>query len=214
MFSVCVLPASPSRLSKQANCLSLLVTQTTMAKFLPGHIAFFLILSLERTILVSSSNSNNVQCDLYLAESTIPGAGLGIFSGVTKDVGDTVGNGDVCIPFLDIYWHNDGKNDKFFFPMADYVWDGRVMGMQMEVEDDDINAYWPGLDCAVNCHLALLNVKKATPIYDDGGLHRAIHPGAGAISPYHNGTTVVSRTIPEGGELFKYYGDDWYVTLR
>jgi hypothetical protein len=182
---------------------------TTIVKFLPGHIAFFLILSLKRKILLLASSSNNPQCDLFLAESTIPGAGLGIFSGVTKHAGDSVGNGDVCIPFLNIYWHNDNE---FFFPMSDYVWDGNFMGMQMEGKEDDINAYWPGLDCAVNCHLALLNVEKATPKYDEGGLHRGIHPGAGAISPYHNGTTLVSRTIPEGGELFKNYGDRWYVS--
>lgn len=87
------------------------------------------------------------------------------------------------------------------------------MGMQMEVEDDDIEAWWPGLDCAINCHEALLNVEKAVPAYDEGGLHRGKHPGAGAISPYHNGTTSVSRMIPQGGELFKYYGDDWYVII-
>jgi hypothetical protein len=120
--------------------------------------------------------------------------------------GDVIGNGDVCLPLLDIYWHNDHK---FFFPMRDYVWDGRIMGMGLEVEDDDINAYWPGMDCAVNCNIALVNVAKASPTYDEGGLHRGHYPGAGAISPYHNGTTRVTRTIPAGGELFKFYGDDW-----
>jgi hypothetical protein len=153
--------------------------------------------------------SAGVSCELYLADSTIAGAGLGIFSAVTKEKGDPVGSGDVCLPLFDIFWHND--ND-FFFPMNDYVWDGRVMGMGLEAEDDDINAYWPGMDCAVNCNLALLNVAKASPVYDEGGLHRARHPGAGAISPYHNGTTLVTRYIPAGGELFKFYGDDWYVS--
>ena len=114
-----------------------------------------------------------------MAESTIPGAGLGIFSGIPKEEGDLIGNGDVCLPLLDIDWHNDHD---FFFPMSDYVWDGRIMGMEFEVDDDDINAYWPGLDCAVNCHLALLNVKKSTPIYDEGNLHRSTHPGAGGKS--------------------------------
>ena len=80
------------------------------------------------------------------------------------------------------------------------------MGMSTEVDSDDVEAYWPGLDCMVNCNLALLNVAKAEPLYDEGGLHRSAHPGAGAISPYHNGTTWVKRSIPAGGELFKYYG--------
>lgn len=84
------------------------------------------------------------------------------------------------------------------------------MGMTQETETDDIEAYCPGLDCAVNCHTALLNVDKMTPIYDEAGLSRGKDPGAGAITPYHNGTTKVSRDIPVGGELFKDYGHGWF----
>lgn len=76
------------------------------------------------------------------------------------------------------------------------------MGMMTETDSDDLEAYCPGLDCAVNCHPALLNVDKMTPVYDEP-LHRSKDPGAGAITPYHNGTTYVSRDIPAGGELFK-----------
>lgn len=43
-----------------------------------------------------------LQCDLYMAESTIPHAGLGIFTGVDRKEGDTVGNGDLCLPLIDI----------------------------------------------------------------------------------------------------------------
>ena len=64
-------------------------------------------------------------CGLYIGESTIPNAGLGIFTAIAKEEGDTVGNGDVCIPLLDMSWHN---GDDFFNPFADYVWAGEVMG--------------------------------------------------------------------------------------
>ena len=146
-----------------------------------------------------------LECDLYIAESTLPNAGLGIFTTVPKEKGDTIGNGDVCLPLIDFWFNNDQKAG-FFYPFSDYVWNGNEMGMSTEIDSDDVEAYWPGLDCMVNCNLALLNVKKAEPIYDEGGLHRSTHPGAGAISPYHNGTTFVKRHIPAGGELFKYYG--------
>lgn len=59
------------------------------------------------------------------------------------------------------------------------------------------------MDCAINCNLALVNVHKSDLRYDAGGLHRAMHPGAGAITPYHNSTTKAKRMIPVGGELFK-----------
>lgn len=43
-------------------------------------------------------------CSLYLAESTIPGAGMGIFTVEEKRKGETVSRGDLCIPFIDMYW--------------------------------------------------------------------------------------------------------------
>ena len=146
-----------------------------------------------------------------IAESTIPNAGLGIFSTVELRRGETVGNGDKAIPLIDIYWHND---QDFFYPFGDYVWNGNVMGMTPEVEQGDVDAYWPGLDCMINCNLALLNVKKAIPTYDEAGMHRATYPGAGAISYYDKGITEVKRDIPAGGELFKFYGDHWYVVIH
>jgi hypothetical protein len=85
------------------------------------------------------------------------------------------------------------------------------MGMFTETDTGDIEAYCPGLDCAVNCHLGLLNVGKSFPIYDEANLHRSRDPGAGSFTPYHNGTTSVIRDIPAGGELFKDYGPDWFT---
>jgi hypothetical protein len=149
-----------------------------------------------------------IECGLYMAESTIPFAGLGIFSGIDRKVGDAVGNGDICIPLYDLETHNE---ENFFNPFSDYVWGGEVMGMKFEVEGEDIEANCPGLDCVINCNLALINVAKATPLFDDAGLHRSKDPGAGSSTPYHNGTTTVIRDIPAGGELFKNYGNSWCV---
>ena len=153
----------------------------------------------------------NDQCELYMAPSTIPGAGLGIFSAVDKQPSDSVGRGDICIPVIDMYWHNGGY-DNFFNPFSDYFWTGQVMGMSGESDSDDLEALCPGLDCAVNCNLALINTQKSSPIYDEAKLHRSRDPGVGAYTPYHNGTTHVSRHIPAGGELFKFYGDNWFET--
>ena len=60
--------------------------------------------------------------------------------------------------------------------------------------------------------MALINVQKSIPLYDTAGLHRSKDPGVGAFTPYHNGTSTVSRHIPVGGELFKFYGDNWFAT--
>lgn len=155
-----------------------------------------------------------LECELYLAESTIPGAGFGLFSGVAKNAGEYVGNGDKAIPLIDVYWHNGGYME-FFNPTADYVWDGSAMGMKLELFDpNDVSAFWPGIDAMVNCHYGLLNLEKAMPIYDEAGVHRSLHHGAGGISNYEasdGGSSYVSRDIPAGGELFKGYGDHWFT---
>jgi len=165
---------------------------------------------------VRASNSD-VECDLYIAKSTIPNAGLGIFTGVAKSKGDTIGNGDKSIPIVDFYWNNGKYDDadylnRFFFnPLREYVWHGVGMGMDYESDnEDDILAFWPGMDAMVNCHLGLVNTVKAVPIYDEGGLHRSVHPSAGGITPYGGGLTYVIRDIPVGGEIFKHYGDHWF----
>jgi hypothetical protein len=170
----------------------------------------------------TSANHNN-HCTIYLAPSTIPHAGLGIFTTVPKSKGDLIGQGDVFLPLFEMDWHNDkGKKAPsgnetayvtYFNPFSDYVWTGESMGMSTEVESTDVHAMCPGLDAAINCNLALLNVGKALPVWDDGGLHRSRDPGAGALTPYHNGTTpILYRDIPAGGELFKFYGDSWFQT--
>ena len=51
----------------------------------------------------TTASENGSDCGLYMAESTIPGAGLGIFTAAEKHPGDAVGYGDVCIPVVGAY---------------------------------------------------------------------------------------------------------------
>lgn len=90
-------------------------------------------------LLVATSIATAIECDLYMAESTIPNAGLGIFSAVERNPGDTVGHGDICIPILDL--NNYHKNP--WNPFNDYVWAGEVMGMKLEIESPDKEALCP-----------------------------------------------------------------------
>jgi hypothetical protein len=150
------------------------------------------------------------ECGLYLAESTIPNAGLGIFTAIAKKPNDVLGSGDVCIPNIDINYHNPPN---VFDPFEAYYWSGFIMGMSRESHSNDVQAYCPGHGSVMNCNLALLNTHQGHPLlYDYAGLHRSNDPGAGAFTPYHNGTTYAARDIPAGGELFKFYGDEWFIS--
>lgn len=47
------------------------------------------------------------ECGMYLAESTIPGAGLGMFAGNREyKEEDIVTEGDLMVPIFELDWHN------------------------------------------------------------------------------------------------------------
>ena len=60
------------------------------------------------------------QCGVYLAPSTIPGAGLGMFAGRDYKPREIVTEGDIVIPLSEIDWHNGFQLD--FFLWEEYTW--------------------------------------------------------------------------------------------
>jgi hypothetical protein len=161
-----------------------------------------------------TSPPESSSCELFMAPSTIPGAGLGIFTAKDLEEGDFVGNGDVPILLVDVSRHQGFPDNHhyydsdFFDPFQNYVWDGGYMGIGNQ-EYVDNSVFWPGINAGVNCFPSLINIGLSMFESEEAGIHRSRHPGAGAFSPYHNGTSPATRRIPAGGELFKDYGDDW-----
>ena len=147
----------------------------------------------------TGGGSVGTKCTVFMAESTIPGAGLGLFSGVNRHAGEIIGDGDVMIPVPDVWLHLTAlgkaiknRNDYWYInPLADYVWLGTDLGMHRESSYTYVNdteyiwGHAPGLDAAINCHLGLNNVEKGYPDFSVEGLHRSKDPGAGAFSPYY-----------------------------
>ena len=176
-------------------------------------------------------------CKVYIAKSTIPNAGLGIFNGpIPKRTGDDTlaqHGGDVCIPIIDMIYHSYDKNDPYSTtstsPFSHYYWGGFVMGFHPNsvlYEGSGVEAFCPGFDALINCHLGLTDLLYTSiPQYDDLSIplhfsnhhqeryHRSTHPGSGAFTPYFNGTSKVKAKnayIPPYSELFKEYGDHWF----
>lgn len=156
-------------------------------------------------------------CSLYLAPSTIPGAGVGIFTSKALSQGDTVGFGDLMTPLIDLYWHHNKEYMKVGHPYFDYVWEGGKGRQALESSDlqaGSVLLMGFGLEAAINCHLALVNADSPKVIYDDyhaSLLHRSRDPGAGAFTPYLSGVTRMEYPVPKNGELFKFYSDNWFV---
>jgi hypothetical protein len=169
------------------------------------------------------------ECNLYMAESTIPGAGLGLFSAVSWNMGDSLHNEDVAIPLLELSWHHgDVEEGDFFDTTASYIWDGESVGMQWEVKagsDHGVSGYWPGWGASPNCRFGMENIATSWEgmsyheSHDSSSItttttaphqprQRVSNPGAGANSYFRGSPVTALRDIPAGSELFLGYGDD------
>jgi hypothetical protein len=154
--------------------------------------------------------SNNDECGVYLAPSTIPGAGLGMYAGKSYGKGEHVTYGDVIFPIIELNWHNGHEN--FFWLWDEYTWSFSVEEhMEFETESaSDLSAASPGIGAALNCMLSLVNLEDTFSQCDNAGLHRSKDPGAGAITPYHGRGSKAAQPIHMGDELFIDYGENYF----
>jgi hypothetical protein len=68
----------------------------------------------QNSVPSASSAAAAGACRSYLAPSTLPGAGLGMFAGRDFAEGDHVTTGDAVVPLLDVDWNSYGKNKNNF----------------------------------------------------------------------------------------------------
>jgi len=67
-------------------------------------------------------------CGVWLAPSTLPGAGLGMFAGKNFAQGESfMPSGDPVIPIVDILMHQRGRT-RFIFLWDEYTWNGNSLG--------------------------------------------------------------------------------------
>ena len=178
--------------------------------------AVTLLLSHTTTLATDDNNSN--QCLLYLAESTIPNAGLGMFTGVPVEEGHLLGRvGDAAFATVDQDWHMSpqtgmiSKSDGgYHWPLTNYDWNAADIGLDGEAEDVTVTVN--GFGAAPNCHFSLLNVDEHMAHFDAAGLDRYNSPGAGAITPWWNRTSTALRDIAAGSELYVDYGPQWFTS--
>ena len=111
-----------------------------------------------QNLSLQSSRTATRECGVYLAPSTIPGAGLGMFAGNRNyNKGDDVTFGDVVIPIIEREWNTDDlpENITKTFLWDEYTWSGDVFPGMEEENDDvaDISAASPGMGAAINCFI-------------------------------------------------------------
>jgi hypothetical protein len=142
-------------------------------------------------------------CGIWLAKSTIPGAGLGMFAGRDFQKGKKLlPIGDVVVPLVDMDLH---QGEDFTFLWDEYTWDGETLDISLEGYSDELVIASTGFGAAINCYMDLINVEEVTPSQDPSLhslLHRWNNPGAGAFSPYWNRTAISKEDVHAGDELF------------
>lgn len=153
----------------------------------------------------NSASADYDECSLYLAPSTISGAGFGIFT--TKDV--IPGHG--VLPYSDstsiVVCDYDyfGLNDEDW-RHQDYFWNGAGLA---SFECDSASESVMGFGALCNHHAALKNVHGYVQDYDDTVADRFTNPGAGAFSYYGGHKFVATKHIAAGDEIFADYGSNW-----
>jgi len=166
--------------------------------------------------LAFPASSNDVvdehsQCRLYLAQSTIPGAGLGIYTGIDVGVGEQIAESDIVVPLADHEWHQMGAGElDYNFMWSEYSWDLSDLPMKTDVIDGA--GLVLGTGCMPNCDFSQINAYESNEECVYEGLDRARDPGAGAFTGWHNQKMLVGKPIPAGGEIFVDYGDHWFTS--
>lgn len=152
-------------------------------------------------------SQNHGICRYYLAPSSIPNAGWGMFTTTDIDEGETLFQFESVIPLLDVITHN---HKDFVWMLDSYTWQPDTALLQFEA--NNVDAFIPGIGALPNCFSYLNNVAVfESGAYDDCGLHRRKDPGAGAFSYHIHDRAIAKKVIAAGTELFVDYGEKWFL---
>ena len=147
----------------------------------------------------SLPQEEDYQCDFYLAESSIPHGGLGVFTAITiEEGGATQPQPDLCL-----YVANARPDKGTEIPT--HTWQDWRFGAQW-LSHGKNRAQCMGLVTLFNSMPVKYYASarpKADPdlIYTNGGLYRDKDPGAGAISHFYGSSSMALRDLTPGSEL-------------
>ena len=147
-------------------------------------------------------------CGLYLARSTIPNSGLGIFTGIPHDTGNPVAPPEIAHQIL--FEFDDVSKTAGFAEYAelayDYVWQSYVTGGSSEGKR--VESLIPGLGMAANSFLPMVNSRSLMGKIDSAGINtEEMGPGSGAFSVYYDITYLAQVPMKAGEEIFVDYGE-------
>jgi hypothetical protein len=166
------------------------------------------------TTSISSSNNNNdnggnniIECGVYLAPSSIPGAGLGMYVGNRFiDEGGIVTDEDILIPIVEREWHMEEHLKKGSFLWTEYYWNsahfnGVAADEIGEEHQDDMIMISPGVGSAANSYLSMVNIDENEVRINRAGVPPE-SPGQGAFTIFHGRSFYATVEMEPGQEIF------------
>ena len=161
----------------------------------------------------NTSESPSV-CGLYLARSSIPNSGLGVFTGIPHEIGAVIAPPEIAhqllVGFDDADPQLHASSEYHNSLVRQYVWSSFVSGGSFEASM--VESLIPGIGMAANSFLPLINARSVMGSIDSAGVVGREHgsPGAGAFSSYHDMTYVAEMSLEAGSEIFADYGDSYF----
>jgi len=184
-----------------------------------------------KLLLVSFTIGNNIygaaaagefkplrECGLYLAPSTIPGAGLGMYAGSKPyGINELVSDSDLMIPTWDLDYHNGGE--EYYHLWDEYTWSASMFPGMLDDTEDVVatSTISSGFGAAINCMLPLVNVADEDDWKAGSGGYRLTtsgisskSPGAGAFTPMTGRRFSAIQPIRPFSELYASYGEGYF----
>ena len=155
-------------------------------------------------------------CSVYLAPSSIPGAGMGMFTTDAVKANEVILPADgPSIPIIDPDY-SEKSLQSWVDLFSSYWWERGSSDVALYEAQHSIE-YQITMGALPNTHPFLNNFGAGFPSvvpYDDSMMDRSIDPGAGAFS-YHMGrTTIALRDIEAGEEIFLEYPEGYTKSLN
>jgi hypothetical protein len=173
----------------------------------------------------SINHDDPITCTTYLAPSSIPNAGLGLYTSVSIPAETQLSSPQVGILLQDPDFHNPSRNDNnanTFNLLSNYVWSATPLTYgEHEVQHGE--SVCSGIGMMANCHYGLINVEidskwKNRPELDGTDSHSVMSSthltledvGRGSYSWHSNVQYKSLKGLEAGEEMFLSYGPQWY----
>ena len=140
------------------------------------------------------------ECRLYMAESTIPNSGWGVFTTVDLSRSSPIGYPDMVLHLSDPILSSQERI------WLNYLWNGQDVGGSYE----GLHVYSAPLGVGMLANggdnarfLGTTNMNTITDV-------DPTVPTRGSMSTFHGFSIVTSQSIPAGGEILVDYGSNWF----